>query len=337
MKVSVVIINYNYAEFLKSAIDSALNQTHPNVETIVVDDGSTDHSTDIIDSYGNNLKKVYQRNKGMIEASNAGFAISNGDIIIFLDADDYLKINAAEKVVSIWNNELSKVHYRLKKIDNQGQVIGYSPALSKKLSEGHVWKEIVNCGKYYSPPTSGNAFSRRALIELFPIQNTTFGDGNSYMNKFPTDAYLKRKIPFFGPVKAIDEALGIYRIHGENKGAVISQFCNKQKRQRMMNLAENDSIFIEKKIRFEEHNWDNKNLFRDGNLMKLRMLSLRFDGEAHLWKEDKKYILIKYYFTQLITNNCLHSRSHILHFITLLIYSIAPERIICMLSRIFKK
>src|SRR5215217_1250210 len=88
--VSVVVNNYNYGRFLGEAIDSALAQTYPRTEVVVVDDGSTDDSCSVIAGYDGRVVPVLKENGGQASAFNAGFAASRGDIVIFLDADDYL-------------------------------------------------------------------------------------------------------------------------------------------------------------------------------------------------------------------------------------------------------
>lgn len=91
LRVSIIINNYNYERFLSEAIDSAINQNYQNTEVIVVDDYSTDNSRDVIASYGDKIIPVYHQENGKQAAAfNSGFAVSKGEIIIFLDADDYL-------------------------------------------------------------------------------------------------------------------------------------------------------------------------------------------------------------------------------------------------------
>ena len=84
--VSIVIDNFNYGRFLGAAIDSALAQTYPHVELIVVDDGSTDDSREVISSYGDRVSAVFKPNGGHASAFNAGFRASHGCIVMFLDA-----------------------------------------------------------------------------------------------------------------------------------------------------------------------------------------------------------------------------------------------------------
>src|SRR4051812_12972155 len=93
--VSIIVNNFNYARYLREAIDSALDQRYEPTEIIVVDDGSTDRSREIIASYGSSIIPVYKPNGGQASALNAGFAASRGDIIVFLDADDILFPEAA--------------------------------------------------------------------------------------------------------------------------------------------------------------------------------------------------------------------------------------------------
>lgn len=88
--VSVIIPCFNAGKWLREAIDSCLNQTHDNLEIIVIDDGSTDNSLEIIKSYGDRIIWESQPNRGGCSARNRGFALSKGAYIQYLDADDYI-------------------------------------------------------------------------------------------------------------------------------------------------------------------------------------------------------------------------------------------------------
>lgn len=87
--VSIIIPCYNGASFLHEAINSALGQTHPHKEVIVVNDGSNDESLTIMRSYGPRIKIIDQQNAGLPSARNAGINKGSGDYFAFLDADDY--------------------------------------------------------------------------------------------------------------------------------------------------------------------------------------------------------------------------------------------------------
>jgi glycosyltransferase involved in cell wall biosynthesis len=86
--VTVVIPNYNYASYLAGAIESALGQSHRSREVIVVDDGSTDQSRQVIDAYGQSVRALFGRNQGVSAARNVGVQYAQGTWVAFLDADD---------------------------------------------------------------------------------------------------------------------------------------------------------------------------------------------------------------------------------------------------------
>ena len=93
--VSIIIPCYNQAHFLSEAIESARRQTFSNVEIVVVDDGSTDNTSEVARSYSE-VQCVRQPNRGLSAARNAGLRQSKGSLLVFLDADDRLLPNAVE-------------------------------------------------------------------------------------------------------------------------------------------------------------------------------------------------------------------------------------------------
>ena len=93
--VSIVITTYNHGKFIKDAIESALAQTYSNIEVLVVDDGSTDNTKEIVLNYSNVIYH-YKENNGLSAARNTGIQLSSGEFVLFLDADDYLYSNGIE-------------------------------------------------------------------------------------------------------------------------------------------------------------------------------------------------------------------------------------------------
>ncbi len=119
---SIIITNYNYGRFLPEAIDSALNQNYQPLEVIVVDDGSTDGSQQIIANYGKQIIPLLKENGGQGSAFNAGFAKSRGEVICFLDADDVLLPSAIARAVELLRDpNIVQVHWPFYAIDAVGK------------------------------------------------------------------------------------------------------------------------------------------------------------------------------------------------------------------------
>lgn len=213
---SVIINNYNYERFLHTAVDSALEQTYPYVDVLVVDDCSTDSSRNIIASYGDRITPILRKSNGKQAAAlNAGFEKSKGEIILFLDADDYLLPNAVENIVAAFAPGIGKVHFRLQVVDGDNRPLGYSiPSVGMSLAAGEVWRELLQTSSYVSSPMSGNAYRRETLIPVFPIPDEY---------KTTADDYLMISTPFYaGKLAGIDEAIGAYRVHDDNQWALTS-------------------------------------------------------------------------------------------------------------------
>ena len=126
--ISVYITNYNYARFLKKAIDSVLLQSFHDYELLIIDDGSTDDSKNIIEGYASNpkIKIIYQHNKGLNVTNNIAIRAASGKYIIRLDADDHLVSNALEQMSGKLeaNHELGMIFPNYYYIDEKDQVIG---------------------------------------------------------------------------------------------------------------------------------------------------------------------------------------------------------------------
>ncbi|MDB5827441.1 MAG: glycosyl transferase family 2 [Variovorax sp.] len=98
MKISVVTISFNQGEYLRACIDSVLNQNYPDLEYIVVDPGSKDDSRAIIDSYGDKIIRVYEKDDGPSDGLNKGFAHATGEVLAFINADDELLPNSLQRM-----------------------------------------------------------------------------------------------------------------------------------------------------------------------------------------------------------------------------------------------
>jgi hypothetical protein len=210
--VDIVIDNFNYARFLPRAIESALAQTHPCVRVIVVDDGSTDESREILASYADRVELVFKENGGQASALNAGLERCTGDVAIFLDADDELDHQIAARVCAVFAHDPKTVHvpYRLAVVDGHGRRNGLlKPPRDMDLPSGEIADakltfpfDVVSVG------TSGNAFSVAALRQVMPMPEVEFASC--------ADWYLVHVLPLVGRVTALDQIGGHYRVHGDN-------------------------------------------------------------------------------------------------------------------------
>jgi glycosyltransferase involved in cell wall biosynthesis len=209
--VSIIISNYNYAHFLPEAIESALNQIHEHVEIIVVDDGSTDSSHEIIESYGGNVIKLFKDNGGQGSAFNAGFAASTGDLVCFLDPDDRFLPNKASVIVDAWRGHptASVIYHQLSAIDTHGNELFSGKPWPRVLLRGSIREQLQRSGGWWPcPTTSGLCFPRAFLEKVMPMPTSEFVKC--------ADAYLAGLAPYFGSVVGIGRRLTLYRIHGEN-------------------------------------------------------------------------------------------------------------------------
>ena len=199
--VSIIINNYNYDRFLAEAIDSALSQTYPHTEVIVVDDGSTDNSRNIIASYGERIIPILQENGKQAAAFNSGFAISQGEIIIFLDSDDYLFPHTVERIVSIWKPHLAKVHYRLNVVDTFSRSLGYSCPQGALLSTELIFSPgEEEYGKDYSK------FSLGVWYYTSDFENTT--DGKKQNGNY--GAYVSAEQFFYSESSSSEQGLALF-------------------------------------------------------------------------------------------------------------------------------
>ena len=207
--VSLIVNNYNYARYVAEAIDSALAQTWPALEVIVVDDGSTDDSRAVIAAYGDRIRTVFKANGGQGSAFNAGFAVSRGEIVMFLDADDTLYPDAVETVVAHWQPSFAKLMFRLDLVDGSGRFLDRFPADSVALDTDQALPTLLRTGRYSTTATSGLAFGRAFLAAVLPMPEDDF--------RICADGYLITVAPIHGGIGAIERPLARYRKHGSNQ------------------------------------------------------------------------------------------------------------------------
>jgi len=206
-KIAVVISCFNYDQYVDLAINSVRSQNCPDCELVIVDDGSTDESWDVIKQSG--AKAVRISNGGQRGACFHGFKLTEAPFVLFLDADDELLPGSLEKILRNLDENVSKLQFPLRRVDRDGNVIsGPVPPLTAYRGGG-LMKRVLKSGVYPSPPTSGNVF-RRDVCEL--LEHADYDNA--------VDGVILFAAPFMGDVVSLSEELGLYRVHDRNKSGV---------------------------------------------------------------------------------------------------------------------
>jgi hypothetical protein len=220
--VSIIIPNYNYGRFLREAIDSALNQTHPNTEVIVVDDGSTDDSREIISSYGDRIVTVLKANGGQASSFNAGYAASKGDVVCFVDADDVLVETKAESVAETFQKypDAQWCFHALRLVDKvTGETLAVTRAFpgEEDYSTYCDFRSDLRKGRlpFFIPSTSALCFARSLLEKIMPIPEVKGAIGDE------DDAFLRHSGVAAAPGYYLNEQLTLQGIHGSNPTSSI--------------------------------------------------------------------------------------------------------------------
>lgn len=202
MKISIVTISFNQAQFLKECMDSVLTQNYPDIEYIVVDPGSTDGSREIIDSYGERVIRIYEKDSGPADGLNKGFARATGDIYCYLNSDDTFLPGAFVLIENYF-----KMHKNINVICGHAHVID-SDSVTKRdvFSDRFNLKDAAYGASLVIQPSTffrSDIFKR---IGGFNINNRSNWDGELVIDMALVGARIQ----------VINEFLSCYRVHGES-------------------------------------------------------------------------------------------------------------------------
>lgn len=208
---SIVVTNRDYGRFVRAAVDSALAQG--GVEVVVVDDGSIDDSLAVLAEYGDAITVLRGGGGGQAAAMNQGFSRSNGDPVVFLDADDVLAPGAVQRATEVLTDGVARVHAPLRRVDVHGVPIGGTvPPVVSALPHGDLRRAVVaHPDDLAWQPTSGNVYARAALERIFPLPTEAY--------RVSADHVLNALTALLGRVERVLEVGGDYRIHGQNADA----------------------------------------------------------------------------------------------------------------------
>jgi glycosyltransferase involved in cell wall biosynthesis len=209
-KITVLLDNYNYARFLGTAIESVLSQTYENFELIIVDDGSTDSSRQVISSYKDSrIVPVLQENGGQGAAFKAGISRASGEYIAFLDSDDAWDQDKLEACVAVLksDSDIVLLNHGFRYVDAEGTY-------------------LKDCDPFRTTGVYSlleDARKRRAEFSLVPTSfiigrtkecQTLQFDEREWRVGGDTPVILGLALK--GKAFNLDRQLGVYRVHGEN-------------------------------------------------------------------------------------------------------------------------
>ncbi len=204
-KLTVIIGCYNYGRYLPAAIDSVISE-NVGSQIIVVDDCSTDNSRDVMRAYGSQITPIFQPvNQGVAASFNAAFAQATGDLVYFLDADDFVLPGALKQALSHYEPGVLIYHYRMRYSDETGALAGIHPAPQTPLAAGDISRQLREQGRYATNVTSGLIFAREGLEKVMPISTEQY--------RISAEGYLVSVIPLYGPTRAYEDTLSAYRLH----------------------------------------------------------------------------------------------------------------------------
>jgi glycosyltransferase involved in cell wall biosynthesis len=205
-KVSVIIPNYNYADYVGDAIRSVLAQTYRNFEIIVVNNGSDDNSLDVLSGFTNEIVVINQPNKGQSGARNSGIDKSTGDVIAFLDADDIWESTKLEKQLLVLSDDTQLVYCGLSRFDSKsGQTIASDFPKYKGSCSSYF---LENPGAAVVLGGESTVLVTRDLIRKVGMFDTDLSISAGW------DFY--RRCSLHTDFNFVPESLARYRIHGEN-------------------------------------------------------------------------------------------------------------------------
>ncbi|QQS47673.1 MAG: glycosyltransferase family 2 protein [Acidobacteriota bacterium] len=217
-KISVILPAYNAEKYISEAIESVLNQTWPNLELIVVDDGSTDGTAGIVRSFGDQVRYLYQSNARQAAARNNGIKHSAGEYLAFIDADDTWMPEKLERQMGLHQSMpgLGMIYCSINEIDRQGRHMRTVPALLR----GSVMQEIL-LGR------GGFAGGSTMLVPRSVIEEVGLFDE---MLPPVEDTDIIWRIAAIRPIDFIEDPLASYRIHSGGSHMQIDRMAMAWKR-----------------------------------------------------------------------------------------------------------
>lgn len=207
-KVSVIIPAYNNARFLQEAVESVFAQTYQDYEIIVIDDGSTDNTKEVLAPYLDRIQYIYQPNRGASSARNTGIRHSHGDYIAFLDADDIWLPEKLRIQVEYLNNhpDTAMVYALALRVDVNGRASNHRNMLKRSLPCGDIFNALF----FRDFITLSSVVIRKRILDAIGLFDESFTHAEDH------ELWLRiaRQFKIFG----IGEYLCKYRLTPQSLG-----------------------------------------------------------------------------------------------------------------------
>ena len=242
-KVSVIIPNYNNGKYLEQCIDSVLSQDYDNLEVIVVDDGSTDNSLELLQEYRTQITIISIPHAGASAARNSGILAASGEVIAFLDSDDYWRHDKIRLQIELMLKENLVVVYSGGIETNSGgiQLKVYTPVYSGFCYQYYVKfpaKSIIGL------PCS-SALIKKENLAISGLFDPTFLD-------FAEDWDFFRRLSKTGKTGFINQSLVFYRRHDRNVSNGNFWLHHKSNMRAVLKMLSEDSrINLRQKVRIK--------------------------------------------------------------------------------------
>lgn len=205
---AAIINNFNYAAFVGEAVRSVLDQIEPFDEVVVVDDGSSDNSLEVLRSFGSDIRVIEKTNGGQLEAVFAAVAECTSTYVYVLDADDMAEPELVREVKRHIDGDTVKLQFQLQAIERDGTFIdSVFPSYPAGYDSAKMTADNETLGFYVCPPTSGNVFLRSYLDDL-ASENLT--------QREAFDGVPVQLAPYFGAVASLNSVLARYRVHDDS-------------------------------------------------------------------------------------------------------------------------
>ena len=222
--VSIVVTNHNYGRFLPDLLSSIERQTYRHWECIVVDDGSTDDSADVVAAVADRdsrFQLLRKERAGSVSCLVAAVPRVHGELVVLIDSDDEMLPGRLSAVVecSLAQPTAGLIVHRLYTVDEQRRVIGMMP-LAGQLPRGDLREQTLRgrmglAGLGVTSAMAVRADRLRWLLEEGLMPTPAAANG--------TDEFLRRSLPLLAPVASIEQPLGLRRLHGVNVSRAVTE------------------------------------------------------------------------------------------------------------------